>query len=302
MTGGDPMIGHERAVRRVLMLALAVNLVVAALKVTCGRAIGALAIEADGYHSLTDALVSLVGLASLAIALRPPDLRHPYGHRKVEIVAALFVGAALLFLAAEIGGSVIERVQGAPATPTASPGAIVLLLATLLINVALSELQARVGRRHQSVILLTDAQHTRSDCYTTIGVIVASLLTWLGHAELDVVAAIVVAVLVGKAGVDVIRENAGYLLDVALVEPEAVVRVVESIPPVAGVDRVRTRGTPSAVFMDLRLKLPRHLSLEAVGRIVGHASEAIRIEFPSVVDVVIHAEPNEASRQIDRGR
>jgi len=278
------------AERRVVLVALALNLLVAAAKITYGQATSALSIEADGYHSLTDGLVSLVALVGLFLARRPPDSRHPYGHRKLEIVATLFIGLSLLLLAAEIAVDVVRALGTDHATPRIGGGAFVVLLATLAVNLGVSSYQARVGRRLSSPVLLADAQHTRADCFTTGGVLVATLLTWLGYPELDVVAAGVVAVFVGKAGVDVVRENAGYLLDVALVAPDDVVRVVESIPPVSGVHTVRTRGTPSAIFMDLRISLPAHLDLATTDDVVRSAVAAIRSEFPHVVDVVVRPE------------
>ena len=165
-----------------------------------------------------------------------------------------------------------------------------MLLVTLASNCGISSYQARSAQELGCHLLATDAKHTRSDCYVTLGVLAATALTHLGQPGLDLAAAVVVAVFIGKAGVDVIRENAGYLTDVALVAERDVERVVFSIPPVVGVERVRTRGTPGAIFMDLRLKLPAHLSLLDVGVVVRRASEAIRSEFPGVVDVVVHPE------------
>ncbi len=282
---------RDDGVRRVLWIALGLNLVVAAAKILYGRSGGLLAIEADGYHSLTDGLGSFVAIVGLAIARRPPSTTHPYGHRKYEVVAALCIGVSLLLVAAQVVGEAVVRLEeGRASLPDVGPAAIVVLLITLAINFGISSYQARRAQELGSHLLATDAKHTRSDCYVTLGVLAATALTHLGQPGLDLAAAVVVAVFIGKAGVDVIRENAGYLTDVALVAERDVERVVFSIPPVVGVERVRTRGTPGAIFMDLRLKLPAHLSLLDVGVVVRRASEAIRSEFPGVVDVVVHPE------------
>ncbi|MEM9068216.1 MAG: cation diffusion facilitator family transporter [Myxococcota bacterium] len=277
---------------RVVQIALALNVLVAVLKIGYGRWAEMLSIEADGYHSLTDGFASLVALAGLAIARRPPSAKYPYGHRKYEVIAGIVIGASLLLMAAEVVSEVVLRLDaGRAALPNVSAGAFVVLAFTLAVNLGVSSFQLREGRRLSSALLLSDAKHTRADCYITLGVLAAAVLTWLGQPGLDVAAAAVIAVLVGKAGVDVIRENTAYLTDAALVEPDAVARVVEGIPPVARVHSVRTRGVPNAVFMDLRISLPDQMSIATAGDVVTLASEAIRDEFPEVVDVVIHAEP-----------
>ncbi|HJL27117.1 MAG TPA: cation diffusion facilitator family transporter, partial [Polyangiaceae bacterium LLY-WYZ-15_(1-7)] len=284
---------RDAGVRRVLLAALGLNLVVAAAKIGYGRVAAMLSIEADGYHSLTDGFASLVALGGLAIACRPPSATHPYGHRKYEAFAGVALGVSLLLLAAEVGSEAVVRLSdGRAVLPRVGGGAFAVLLGTLAINLGVARWQARAAERLGSTLLASDARHTRADCYVTAGVLLATALTWLGQPGLDVVAALVVAVLVGKAGVDVLRDNAAYLADVALVPPEQVRRVVEAVPPVVSAHAVRTRGTPSAVFMDLRLRLPPHLSLVAAGEAVARASEAIRSEWPQVVDVVVHPEPD----------
>ena len=282
---------RPRAITRVLLVVLGLNALVAAAKIAYGKGAHVLAIEADGYHSLTDALSSVVALIGLWLSARPPSARHPYGHRKNEVLAALVIGLAMLLLAAGLANDIaLGLTEGRPIGPRVGPLAFVVLLSTLGVNLGVALFQGRRAARHRSALLATDARHTRSDCLVTLGVLFGTGLTWAGLTGLDIAVATVVAVLVGKAGVDVVRENLGYLTDQALVAPEAVARVVEGIAPVVAVGRVRTRGTPGAVFMDLRVSLPPYLSVASAGEVVALASETIRHEFPDVVDVVIHPE------------
>lgn len=273
-----------RGARRVLVVALTLNAMVAAAKILCGRAADVFAIEADGYHSLTDGLGSLVALVGLSLSMRPADRRHPYGHRKFEILAASIIGVGLLVVAAGVVRSVLEA---GPSHPRIGALEFGVLLVTLAINFALSRYQAREGRRLRSAVLVSDARHTRSDCYVTAGVLLTTSLTAAGLSGFDLVAAIAVAGLVAKAGVDILRENLGYLTDASIVEPDAVAEVASGIAPVIAATQVRTRGTPGAVFMDLRLELPGSMSFRDVSEVVERVREAIRYEFTDVVDVVV---------------
>ena len=292
MQRSDEQRSKDQRVRKVLLVALGLNVAVAIAKIVAGRAALMLSIEADGYHSLTDGFGSVVCLVGLALAARPPSARYPYGHRKIEVMAAIAIGVSLLLMAANVAGEAVVRLQeGRAFAADLGVGSMLVLVVTLAVNFGISSYQAREGKRVGSALLLTDARHTRADCWVTLGVIAASVMTMLGQSGLDVAAAVVVAVLVGKAGVDILRENAGYLTDVALVEAGEVAALVGGIAPVMDVHSVRTRGTPGAIFMDLRIALPENMSIAAAGNVVEMANDAIRDEFPNVVDVVIHAEP-----------
>ena len=124
----------RRQVRQVLLITLALNLVVAFSKILIGVVSGALAITADGFHSLVDGSSNVVALVANRIAGQPPDAEHPYGHRRFETIAALAIGAFLLLTAWEIVGSALERLGGSGETPQITPLTFAVMLATLAVN------------------------------------------------------------------------------------------------------------------------------------------------------------------------
>src|SRR5215510_10967753 len=99
---GLGMMQKQNTVQRVLLLTLVLNLTVAFGKILLGLVTGALAITADGFHSITDSAGNLAGLVALRVAAKPADQNHPYGHHRFESLAALLIGALLLLTAWEI--------------------------------------------------------------------------------------------------------------------------------------------------------------------------------------------------------
>lgn len=288
---------RSRAVRRVLSAALVLNAAVALAKILYGRFADSLSIEADGYHSLTDGVSSLVALAGVTLALRPPDARHPYGHRKLETLAAALVGVSLVLLALSIGGDALAHFRDASShSPRIGPGAFAVLIVTLAVNLGVATYQARAGRRLSSELLASDAAHTRADCFVTLGVLAVAVLDRLGVSGLDVPAALAVAVLVGKTGADIVRENARVLTDAAALDPEEVRAVAMAVPLVRDAHGVRTRGTPDAVFVDLRVRVPGELTVREAARVCRRVARAIRRAHRSVVDVTIEPEPLDEER------
>ncbi|HTM44312.1 MAG TPA: cation diffusion facilitator family transporter [Polyangiaceae bacterium] len=284
------MLEQGRAVRRVLWLTLGLNLAVAAAKIIYGIAVHSLSIRADGFHSLTDSTNNLIGIASIWMATQPPDAKHPYGHDKFEILAAGGIGVSLLAVAFDVGRGALERVFGGAPPPRLDNMAFVVLLGTLVVNVAVARYEKKRGVALRSPLLTSDAAHTSSDVFVTLGVILAVIFVRLGYGAFDLVAAAVVAAFIAFTGVRLIRENAGYLLDTALVPEEAVTTRALKVPGVASTHKIRTRGTPSSIHIDLHIQVAPHMNVVQAHKVTHWVIDALS-EIPGVVDVVVHTEP-----------
>src|SRR5262245_61714760 len=121
-------------VRRVLIRVLFLNLLVALAKVLVGIFTGALAMVADGIHSTIDASSNLIGIVAAALAARPADETHPYGHRRFETMATLIIGALLLLAAWEIFRTALDRFSGAPGI-SITPANFAVMIGTIVVNV-----------------------------------------------------------------------------------------------------------------------------------------------------------------------
>jgi cation diffusion facilitator family transporter len=282
---------RARAVRRVLLLTLVFNVVVAALKLAYGTWTDALALVADGFHSLTDGSNNLVGLAGVWLSSRPPDQKHPYGHHKVEVLAASIVGASLLLMAWEVLSGALERFQSGGGTSRVDLGTALVLLLTLVVNASVARYEARRGRELDSAFLLSDAAHTRSDILVTVGVMLGAGLVYLGLPWADPVAAVCVAIFIVIAGVSVLRQNLDYLLDAAPLDEAVVQKLACGIAGVASAHKVRTRGAPHAIHVDLHIQIAPHLDVVQAHQVTHWVIDAVKQGIPGVLDVVVHTEP-----------
>lgn len=278
--------------RRVIWITFGLNVAVAASKIAYGSFANALAIQADGFHSTTDSVNNIAGLVGMWMASRPPDEGHPYGHHKFEIVASVLVGLSLLAMAYDVVHGAVGRVLGkAGALPHIGPGAFVVLGATLVVNVFVATYEHRRGQQLDSAFLVSDAMHTRSDVLVTLGVVVASILVGLGYPVFDILAAGVVAVFIAWAGISVLRHNIGYLADAARVDEERVRRIVLGVPGVAGTHKIRTRGVPGTIYMDLHIQIAPHLDVVQAHQVTHWVVDALKDGIHGVADVTVHTEP-----------
>src|SRR5262245_46014844 len=292
LVGAEPETDRARAVRRVIWVTLALNLGVAVAKIAYGTLVHALSIRADGFHSLTDSANNLVGLLGVWIASRPADEGHPYGHHKFEVIAAGVVGISLLAMAFDVARGAVLRMSGAPSElPEIDLGAFVVLLGTLAVNVGVALWERKRGRELASPFLLSDAAHTRSDVFVTAGVILTVVLVRSGITVIDVVAAFGIACFIAWAGIGVLRENLGYLADAVVLDPESVIAVACDVPGVASAHKVRTRGMPGSIYVDLHIQVAPHLTVVDGHRVTHWVIDAIKQRFSGVRDVLVHTEP-----------
>ncbi|HVR18920.1 MAG TPA: cation diffusion facilitator family transporter, partial [Polyangiaceae bacterium] len=198
---------RSRSVRRVIWITLGLNLAVAGVKIAYGTLVHALSIQADGFHSLSDSANNLVGLLGVWLASRPADDGHPYGHHKFEVIASGVVGLSLLAMAFEVARGAVARLSGgAEALPSIDARAFVVLLITLAINVGVARWERARGLALESPFLLSDATHTRSDVFVTLGVLLTVIFVRSGYPVIDVLSAFAIACFIAWAGIGVLRE------------------------------------------------------------------------------------------------
>ncbi len=284
---------QTRAVQRVVAGILILNILVAAVKGGYGWLSGSLAVASDALHSLLDAGSNVVGLVVLRVAATPPDEGHPYGHRKVEIVAAAAIGVLITIVAAGFAWSAIEGFAGRRPPPEVTLQGIGLMAATLVVNVFVATYEWRRGKTLGSAFLVADAAHTASDVFVTIAVIASLFLSRAGIPHADGVAALVVMAVIARVAWRILRSNVGVLVDHARIPADDVRAVALAVPRVVGCHRVRSRGMEGAVHLDLHLLLDAETQLREAHAISHAVEDALRRRFPEIVDVTIHMEPDD---------
>lgn len=282
-------------VRRVLLITLVLNLLVAVGKIVLGFVSGALAITADGFHSLTDGTGNVAGLIANHYAAQPPDENHPYGHRRFETMGALLIGALLLLTALEMGRGVLDRLSN-PEPPVLSTVTFVVMGTTLLINIGVSRYQIREGKRLQSEILLADARNTHADVYVTSSVILSTALVMLtGWAWLDLVAALAVCGLIARAAWQILRETGRVLVDTAPYTPEQIVSLLHGVPQVIEIVRARSRGPLDAALIDIDVKVAPELTAVQTNAIAYAIRQRLNSQLSGLAEVEVHFAPHKPS-------
>jgi cation diffusion facilitator family transporter len=283
--------GRARAVRRVLVVILLLNLVVFAAKAAYGLWSGSLAISSDAMHSLADAGANVIGLIVLHFAEAPPDDQHPYGHRKLEMVAAAAIGVTVAVAALRFAWDAIDALLSERPAPQTSLLGFAVIGGTWIINLVVAAYEARRARDLDSAFLAADAAHTASDLIVTAGVAVSFTATFFGVRWADPIGALLIIVFIGRISWRILRANLTVLVDRVVVDAERVREVARAVDGALDVHRVRSRGTEGAAQVDLHLLIDGELSLREAHAIAHNVEAALRRAIPAIVDVTIHMEP-----------
>ncbi len=281
---------QSSGVRRVLWVTLALNLAVSAGKVFVGQLSGSLAMVADGYHSLVDGSNNVIGLIVAAFAFRPPDLAHPYGHRKFETAATGVIGFALLTLAWEVLSGALSR-TAKPALPEIGLLNWAVMAVTIGVNVYVSWYESREGRRLKSAFLVADATHTRADLYVSLGVVASFLAALAGLGWADPLVAVAIAAIIAWQAGQILLSAFNVLTDRAVIPAEMLEPLATAVPGVLRVHDVRSRGRRDAVYVDLTVHLDGAMSLHQAHEVADRIEAVLERGYPEIVDVVVHLEP-----------
>jgi cation diffusion facilitator family transporter len=282
---------HYREIQNVLWIVLVLNWAVAAAKMIYGYMSGSTSMTADGFHSLSDGTSNVIGIIGIHFSSQPKDEDHPYGHKKYETLFALGIAAMLLIVAFNIGKGGVGRIIN-PIVPQVNFVSFAVMIITVLVNITVMIYEYRRGKQLQSDILVVDSMHTRADIFTSVSVIVALVCVKLGFPIIDPVITLVIAAFIAYSAFIIIREEAGILCDaIAITDTKKIEAAVLLIKGVKSCHKIRTRGRPDDVHLDLHIQIDADMTMRDSHLLNHTIQKEVMSAFPQIVDVLVHMEP-----------
>ncbi len=284
-------------------LSIASNLVLIAIKLAAGAITGSIAIVTEAVHSLIDLVASVIAFVSVRKAGEPADADHPYGHEKVESLAAAIEGMLILVGAGIIVYEATHRLVVGSQVETLGVG-IAVMGFSVLANLVVSTVLSRRAKEDDSPALEADAAHLRTDALTSAGVLVGlTLVQVTGIVAFDSITALLVAAAIVTAGLRILRRSSGVLIDEALPGDE-MDRIEAAIaaartPEVAGYHKLRARRAGSRRYIDFHVQYRSGTSLERAHELAHQMRGEIEAEIRRA-DVLIHVEPETSVRDSKR--
>lgn len=280
-------------------LSVASNSALILLKAIAGTVTGSVALLTEALHSATDLIASIVALFSVRAADAPADESHPYGHEKIEDMAAAIEGVLILVGSVVIAFEAVRHLIEGTGVQRLGVG-IAVLAVSILVNLTVSRTLSRRAQATGSPALAADAAHLTTDMLSSGGVLAALVLVAItGWDWLDPVVALMVAAVVAVAGVRILTRSSRVLVDETLPDPEleAIREVVAGFADegIVGFHELRGRQAGARRHVDLHVQFRAGMTLEEAHGIAHRLQAAIRDRL-GAADVLIHLEPEDRVR------
>lgn len=297
---GDPALqaAHQRQLRTAAWSGAVINLALTLVKAVVGLATGSRALTADAVHSAADLVGSAAVIVGLRIASKPPDVDHPYGHGRAELISSLIVSLFLIGAGFDVGYGAIRSLFGRALVP--HPQAAYTAAIAIVIKEIMYQYTFRLGHRLNSKSLVASAHDHRSDVLASFAALIGILLSLLGHAThirwllyMDPVAGTVVAGLVLWIGYRVANDSLQVLMDRTVEEANVTPyrQCIRETPGVEHIDELRVRDHGQYVIIDCEISVHAGITVAAGHSIAADVRKLLCSRFPRVQDVFVHVNP-----------
>lgn len=283
---------NYKKIRNILILVLVSNWLIAFLKIIFGFWIKSSSMTSDGYHSISDGASNIIGLAAIAIAKKPQDKSHPYGHKKYETFLSILIAVILFIISFHIMHDNIGGLRN-PIRPQVNIYSFIVMIFTMIINTLVMSYEYRWGRTLKSDILISDSYHTLSDVLVSFSVIAALIGAKMGYPVIDPVCSLFISLFIAYSGFRILFSTSKVLCDTAVVDTKKIEKIAKGIEGVVECHNIRTRGREDDIHIDLHILVRPNMHINQADKLSDRIEEAIKSRVKGVSDVVVHMEPKE---------
>ena len=288
---------YEKTAMRVSVVSIVANFILTIFKLLAGIIAHSGAMISDAIHSASDVFSTIVVIIGVKISGRESDKDHPYGHERMECVAAIVLATILAVTGLGIGYTAAGKIAGGDYTNLAIPGRLALAAAILSIMVKEGMYQyTKVNaRRIDSGALMADAWHHRSDALSSVGALIGIAGSRLGFPIADPIASVVICLFIEKAAYEIFMDAVNKMVDKAC-EDEVEMEFMQCAKiqdGVLGVDLLHTRVFGNQIYVDIEIMVDGGKTLQEAHGIAERVHDAIEKSFPKVKHIMVHVNPGE---------
>lgn len=289
------MEAFEKEANRVAVITMAGNVVLAGFKLFAGVAAHSGAMVSDAIHSASDVFSTIVVMIGIRLSVKESDKDHPYGHERLECVAAILLAMILFVTGLGIGADALQKILSGDYESLQVPG--ILALAAALVSIAAKEgmywYTILRAKKLDSSALKADAWHHRSDAFSSVGALVGIAGARLGFPVMDALASLVIFFFIVKAAYDIFMDAMDKMVDHSCDEDteKAIADCVLENEEVLGIDLLQTRIFGNKIYVDLEIRVDGTYTLIEGHNVAEAVHDRIEQSFPKVKHILIHVNP-----------
>ena len=287
----------QKVATKVSVITIIGNVVLALFKTLAGIVAHSSAMISDAVHSASDVFSTLVVMVGIKLAAKESDKEHPYGHERLECVAAILLAMVLFVTGLMIGWDALQNIISGNYESLKVPGMLALVAA--VVSIAAKEAMYWYTRYYAKKIdssaLMADAWHHRSDAFSSIGALVGIAGARLGFPVMDSVASLVIFLFIVKAAYDIFKDAVDKLVDHAC-DDETEQQLYECVAKeeqIENIDMLHTRVFGNKIYVDVEIGVDGQYTLQQAHEIAERVHDRIEEEFPKVKHIMVHVNPVE---------
>lgn len=253
------------------------------------------AMISDAIHSASDVFSTFVVIIGIKLASKKADKEHPYGHERLECVAAIVLSMVLFITGFGIGTAALKNITSGDYNNIAVPGilALVAAIVSIVSKEAMYWYTRYNAKRIDSSALMADAWHHRSDAFSSIGALIGIAGARLGFPIMDSIASLIIFVFIIKAAYDIFKDAIDKMVDHAC-DDDTVNQIRECVmkhEDVLGIDMLQTRIFGNKIYVDLEIATDGSYTLSKAHTIAESVHDDIEKSFPKVKHIMVHVNP-----------
>lgn len=285
----------EKVANKVSLVTIVGNVLLSVIKLIAGFVAHSNAMISDAIHSASDVFSTIIVIIGIRLSARKPDKEHPYGHERMECVAAIVLAIVLFITGLGIGSTAIKNIASGSYNSLQVPG--ILALAAAILSIVCKEgmywYTRYNAKKIDSSALMADAWHHRSDAFSSIGALIGIAGARIGFPIMDSVASLVIFVFIVKAAYDIFKDAIDKMVDHSCDDKtEKEIRdCVMNNKKVLGIDLLQTRIFGNKIYVDVEIRADASYTLKEAHEIAESVHNDIETNFPKVKHIMVHVNP-----------
>lgn len=285
----------EKEAVRVSNVSIIGNVILSLLKLFAGVVANSAAMVSDAIHSASDVFSSIVVIIGVKLSAKDSDEEHPYGHERMESVAAVVLSVVLAITGLFIGHAAIEKLTSGVYEELKMPGVLAAMAAIISIvcKEAMYWYTRHYAKMFDSGALMADAWHHRSDALSSIGSLIGIVGARMGYKWLDPLASLVICIFILKAALDIFMDAMKKMVDHSCSKEvsDAITECAKKHPDALGIAGIQTREFGNKIYVDLEVFADGNISLKRSNEIAEQIHDSIESEFSKVKHIAVAMKP-----------
>lgn len=293
-----PQDDFQKVANKVSAVTIIGNMILAVFKLAAGLLAGSSAMISDAIHSASDVFSTIVVIIGIKLSSKESDREHPYGHERLECVAAVILAMVLFITGLGIGIDALKDIFSGNYSGLKIPGILALIAAivSIIAKEGMFWYTKHYARKIDSSALMADAWHHRSDAFSSVGALIGIGGARLGFPVMDSIASLVIFVFIAKAAYDIFKDAIDKMVDHACDEEteKQIYNCVMKNKNVMGLDLLQTRIFGNKIYVDIEIKVDGSYTLWKAHKIAEEVHNDIEQNFPKIKHIMVHVNPAEA--------